>query len=492
MSGPVSISGFTVYRDVDEVDDQFSLSDDASFILRGGDILTDDTIAGNAVVRVDGLTTIDDNLVLYAGVIFANAGTVAQVGALSIDIGPNITSVTVRNLAGAIYELSGSIYYQGNQPPQFINYGQFEGYGEVEPNFYDRGGTIVAQATLTFDGSVARFMNDTIEGAGALDLVRGGVLDGSNVSVDQVNLSNARILGDVTMSSANVSIGGTSFGQGADLVLTNSVASLVLGEITGGEIDIKGNDSVQTDDETFLQGPANLDNFGDTIFGAGAVANGVVSAGGTYFRIAPWADNTLALENETGATWTDVGDDSVFEQYVGAGSIFMNNGTFVENTTGGAIFGIDVVNNGVMEGGGKLVTGGDQFVGLYFEGSLSGDGTVDIGDANVYAAGAVESGQTLNFAPVSGSSNSPTLTLADAPGFSGVISGFDQNGATTDQIALGSNWQFQDFVANGGNTGGSLMFTDGSETTAINLSGTYQPSDFHAVVTAGQTIVSYG
>jgi hypothetical protein len=36
-------------------------------------------------------------------------------------------------------------------------------------------------------------------------------------------------------------------------------------------------------------------------------------------------------------------------------------------------------------------------------------------------------------------SDIPTLTLADALGFSGLVSGFDQNGATTDQIALSSN-----------------------------------------------------
>jgi hypothetical protein len=36
------------------------------------------------------------------------------------------------------------------------------------------------------------------------------------------------------------------------------------------------------------------------------------------------------------------------------------------------------------------------------------------------------------------------------------------------------------------------MFTNGSVTTAINLSGTYDPTHFHAAVTAGQTIVTYG
>jgi hypothetical protein len=36
------------------------------------------------------------------------------------------------------------------------------------------------------------------------------------------------------------------------------------------------------------------------------------------------------------------------------------------------------------------------------------------------------------------------------------------------------------------------MFANGTATRAINLLGTYDPTDFHAALTAGQTIVTYG
>jgi hypothetical protein len=119
-------------------------------------------------------------------------------------------------------------------------------------------------------------------------------------------------------------------------------------------------------------------------------------------------------------------------------------------------------------------------------------GTVEIGYDNVTANAVVGSGQTLLFVPDPNVPAYPTLTLNDVQQFSGLVTGFDQNGATDDQLVVNTaTWTNQDFVANGGGTGGSLMFTNGSAETAVNLSGSYDPSGFQAAVSGNQTTIKY-
>ena len=61
---PVNISSNTIYRNVNDADDQFDIFADATLVLRANDILTDDAITGAGLLRVSGSTTIDNSLTL--------------------------------------------------------------------------------------------------------------------------------------------------------------------------------------------------------------------------------------------------------------------------------------------------------------------------------------------------------------------------------------------------------------------------------------------
>jgi hypothetical protein len=82
MSGrtPINITANTVYHGVDDSDDQFKVFVNASLLLRGFDVFTDDAIAAAGLARVSGQTSIDDGLTLENSVTFANAGMVTQNG----------------------------------------------------------------------------------------------------------------------------------------------------------------------------------------------------------------------------------------------------------------------------------------------------------------------------------------------------------------------------------------------------------------------------
>jgi hypothetical protein len=105
----------------------------------------------------------------------------------------------------------------------------------------------------------------------------------------------------------------------------------------------------------------------------------------------------------------------------------------------------------------------------------------------------VGSGQTLNFNPVAAGANAPTLTLSKPQSFAGLITGFDANGATDDQIVVNAaGWLYQDFAPNAGGAGGALIFSDGAAQASVNLAGVYDPTKFHAAVSGSQTTITYG
>jgi hypothetical protein len=130
--------------------------------------------------------------------------------------------------------------------------------------------------------------------------------------------------------------------------------------------------------------------------------------------------------------------------------------------------------------------------GISFDDAVTGMGTIEISHHRVTADALVGSGQTFEFnSTISGPIDS-TLSLNDVQQFSGLITGFDQNGDTDDQLVVNTaTWHYQDFVPNSGGTGGSLMFTNGSAETAVNLSGSYGPTGFQAVVSGNQTTITY-
>jgi len=303
--------------------------------------------------------------------------------------------------------------------------------------------------------------------------------------------SAARIVGDVTVSSNKVTASNLSLAAGAVLSFTNSAASLTLVDISGlGEIDIRGDDSVNTPFESGgiqLIGGVTFDNFGDTTFHGGQVS---LATFATLFETTAWAGDQITIENHAGATWNAESDFAFFGNSSGTNATFYNDGIFLDSTivAGEVDFAMDVVNDDLMEG--ATSSGRVDSAGFTFEDSLTGTGTIDMGHDQVTADGLVGSGQTLEFTSPASSPPTHTLTLNDVQEFSGLITGFDQSGVTNDQLIVNTaTWHYQDFVANSG--GGSLMFTNGSAETAVNLTGSYDPTGFVGVVSGNQTTITY-
>jgi hypothetical protein len=322
---------------------------------------------------------------------------------------------------------------------------------------------------LDFTSAVNRFVNDTIDGSGLFYLIN-GTLDGTTVSTSTVESSPmgiVRIVGDVTISSANANFGYLTFAAGADLGITNSAALLNLGELTGaGELDIKGNDDQAAGDVT-LVGAMTFANSGYTTFQI------------PIFFISSELGGQITLENKADATWVDGAGGEGFSGGGPGDDVFYNYGTFEGYAD---YFGLNVVNDGLMEPGAQTNTSLFPSPLFSFVDSLTGTGTIEIGPDKVEADAVVGGGQTFEFTSVSSGARDPALAIDRPDLFSGLITGFDQNGSTDDQIFINNGiWQYQDFVANSSGTGGSLVFSNGNAQAYLSLAGSYQPNGFHAV-----------
>jgi hypothetical protein len=252
MSGrtSINIADNTVYRNVDESDDQFNFLTNATLLLLGYDALNDDALTGAGQLRlrgevtIDGLSLDDETLV--------NAAFAVQTGVNSeqVQIG-QLASATIRNVVGATWDLVGDASITGAGSGQFVNLGLLEmttanhvvDDAVIGVDFYDRGGTVdVQDGDLDFTGAVERFVNGAITGGGgvAADDI---VLDGTSVSVTDASFNTARIIGDVTVSSASFHCLDLSLSAGGTLALSNSSAALT--NVAGaGELAFIGTNSV--------------------------------------------------------------------------------------------------------------------------------------------------------------------------------------------------------------------------------------------------------
>jgi hypothetical protein len=494
MSGrtTINITDYTAYGDATLDDDLFNISVGATLALLGADQLNDDAVSGSGRVSVGEETTVDDRLLLSGATLFANLSELTQNGA-TFDLGLSSSdTVLARNVAGATWSLVDGASIIGAGSSEYVNLGlfdQIDGNSTIDANFYDRGGTIEVDGTLDFasPGDVNRFVNDRIEGAGTFEVDDLGVLDGSSVSTLTTDLVDAVIVGNVQVSSQVVDIGEIKLRAGSVLTLTNSAATVALGELVGaGEFVLRGNDTVTTNSAALLVGDVTFVNYGDmTVYNN----EGLITK--------PWADDQITIENAAGATWDDIGrlysPSGMFASQGAGSTVFVNDGTFEEEGYG-ATFSMAVVNNGTMGQGGNTAAGLPYLggaPGLNFDDAVTGSGTIDIGGVTTLN-NSVASGQTLEFNVVAVAAITPTLILDDPQGFAGTITGFDQPGLVDGQLVVYTATRtYQDFVANSGGTGGSLMFTNGSAETAVNLTGSYDPLGFHAAVSGSTTTITY-
>jgi len=497
MSGrtPINITSQAVYTNVDESDDLFNIFAGVALLL-GNDIFTDDALAMSGLARFRAPSTIDDGLTLENTVTLVNATVLKQNGDLVLGESSS-DAVTVRNIAGATWELANGADITGAGASEFVNLGLLEltaGTATIDANFYDRGGTIEAEGTLVFNspGDVNRFVDDTI--IGDIELT-GGVLDGSTITAGIVDLVDTRIVGDVTITSTTFDAATLNLGAGSVLDLGTQpervpvYGNVTLGEVIGsGDIEI-GVDYFVNASSVTLVGAVTLDNAGLNVFGP---QNG--TAYGTSITTNAWAGDQITIENlghDFGngvfgtAFWNAQGS---FAQYTagGAGNTLFYIGyqtIYLDDTENGSTFSMDVVNDDGMSS--SAPNGG-----FTFNDPVSGTG--GISGALITVNASMGSGQEVSLTSVSGGPAAPTLTLNDLQEFSGLITGFDQNGATNDQIVANTaTWQYQDFVPNSGGTGGALMFTNGSAEAAVNLTGSYDPLGFQGAVSGGTTTITY-
>ena len=145
-----------------------------------------------------------------------------------------------------------------------------------------------------------------------------------------------------------------------------------------------------------------------------------------------------------------------------AGGVQINWGTAIDTT-------IDGGNQYVWgTASGTTILSGVQHVG---SGGTASDTTIDSG-----GIGYVHTGGALHDVTFAGAGG--TLVLDEAAAFSGEISGWEDG----DRIALG-DIDFGEsttlaYVANAGNTGGTLTVSDGSHVASLTLLGQYTAADF--------------
>jgi hypothetical protein len=513
MSGrtPINITDDTVYDNVDDSDDQFNLLMNPTLLLLGYDTLNDDALAGAGQLRLRGDVTVDGVYLDYS-VTLVNTAFAMQTGTVAIGQSASDT-VTIRNIAGATWDLVNDAGITGAGSSQFVNLGLLEtttayelingdyysADSVIDADFYNRGGTVdVQEGEISFTGAVERFVNGAITGSGTLqgDDV---VLDGTTISVATATFKQARILGDVVVSSPDFDSDDLVLTAGSTLELSNSRASSE--NISGvGEMIFNGVSSLAGDAFAYgynsisLSGGVTLINNGQTIFPAAYFGEGRF----TYISISldPGTGEQITIENEPGASLSIQGGIGITDSSGDSATLY-NFGTF--DGEGGSLssynavelypanVGLNVVNDGAM-------TTSD---GFYFRDAVTGAGTIETGQGTTFDD-LVSGGQTVEFSPSYPSDGFfvspqyPTLTLNDVQQFSGLITGFDQNGATDDQLVVNTEtWQYQDFVANSGGTGGSLMFTDGSAETAVSLAGSFDPHGFQGNVSGNQTTITY-
>jgi hypothetical protein len=136
-----------------------------------------------------------------------------------------------------------------------------------------------------------------------------------------------------------------------------------------------------------------------------------------------------------------------------------------------------VTNNGTIQVN-------DSYLGI--SGSVNGAGAAIINGGNLEFGADVSAGQTVTFSKSNGQ-----LILQDAPQFAGTLAGFGL-GENIDLMDINFNSvQFKfTYTPNGGNTGGVLMVTDGTNTADINFVGSYSQSNFHAQADTSGTLIT--
>jgi probable HAF family extracellular repeat protein len=250
-----------------------------------------------------------------------------------------------------------------------------------------------------------------------------------------------------------------------------------LGNVTlqgGGNVTLSGTNASINSNGT----NATLTNTDNTISGVGYLSlggmlinqsSGIIDANGSG---SPGGNNILSLSVATlnnAGTIESTGYGNLFI-YVNQAGNLNNSGTIEATSDVGTYSTITgpVVNTGNIE-----VLGAAN---LTINGAVAGTGNETINDGALTLVAGVSAGQQLTFSGSSGA-----LTLEDASDFAGTVAGFALgNSIDLTTIKFSSSSFNLTYTPNQNNTGGVLSVTDGTNSAAINILGSYTQANFIA------------
>jgi len=312
-----------------------------------------------------------------------------------------------------------------------IGYAGFTGFSDIQAHTADdaAGNAVITLGdgqSITLHGVDATSLNPTdfvfdqtpvTENAGNMTISDGAVLPLSGIidNTGTIELNSAGSETDLELIEHGITLQG--HGQ---VILSDSSQNV----ITGAVSDV------------------TLTNVDNTISGAGHLGDSVMILVNQGSII---ATGTNSLEIDTGT------------------STIVNSGTLEATGSGGLVIDSNVENSGQLwANGGNIV----------LHGSVTGGTAVMDGTATIEFGAAASTNVTFD-AGATG-----TLKLADSFDFSGIVSGFNQNGhLDLLDMAFGVGTAAS-YVENQAGTGGTLSVTDGAHTVNVALLGQYSADDF--------------
>ena len=354
---------------------------DGVAVANGGNIEVGTTGAGDAILLLEGGTTVNNG-----------ALTVGLAGTLEIgEGGATLNDVTVIN-GNVIEVLAGNVLDVD--------------FGTTLVNF-DATVTVDGAATLDLDGAV--IAGGTLSGDGTIETVGGvntfdDVAIASATTVDITDNTVLDLTGLITNSGVialNSSGDATELQVFGDALLEGS-GQIVLTDNAQNAIVSDGSAATLINANT-IAGAGTIGDFFLTL-----VNDGDIDATGANALIIDTGVNTATSAGPEGSHWL-IGSLEV-----------TNDSTGVLEASPGHVLQINdnVLNNGLIQAGDPS---GTSTAVVNVAGNISGTGSIEIFDnAQVEIGGSVSSGQTVTFEVANGSAE---LILDDPQGFQGVVKG---------------------------------------------------------------------
>jgi hypothetical protein len=372
----------------------------------------------------------------------ASGGVVANAGVMAVYAGGGAVDVDAAlDNTGYIQALSGVLSLNGG--------------GSSDAGHLIEGSGAVLQFGTAASGVGGTF---TVTGGfydAAVTQVTGGTLDLSAASGASFGTSMAvsgtgvLALGSLFVEANAVSVGAGGGGgmlRSAGIVVVNGPAALGSGVLSGSGTMVL-EDGGAIGGALQLDGGLTLQNSGTLVWSGGSIALG--SGDAAAATQAGVLNNVAVFDIETDGTLSSPG----------AGTVF-NSGTILADG-----FGTTVVNAGMDNTGTVVVSSGTLAFGQAVGGSgafvLDGAATLDLVDG----AGA---GSTMQFLYPGG-----TLETQALGSFASTISGY-ASGDAIDAAAVG----YVKGTTTVGFSGGTLTVTDGAQSAAFSLSGSYDVAGF--------------